>query len=77
MGETDTWVKLATYPSNLEAERAQATLESAGIPAMVQSHGGAGIFGPGFQGPVPGGTVLLVPSRQLDRAWTLVVGNSV
>ena len=70
----DSWVKLASYATVLEAEGAKAVLESAGIPAMLQSHGGTGIFGAGFQGPVPGGTTLLVPSRQLDRAWSIVVG---
>ena len=71
--ETGRWVKLATYGTTFETERARATLEAAGIPAMVQSNIGAGAFGAGFQGPVPGGVALLVPALDLDRAWTLVV----
>jgi hypothetical protein len=71
--ETDSWMKLATYATTFDAERAKATLESARIPAMVQSHGGTGLFGAGFQGPVPGGVAVMVRSHDLDRAWTLVV----
>jgi hypothetical protein len=71
--ETDRWVKVATFPTKFDAERAKATLDNAGIPAILQSHGGAGIFGPGYQGGVPGGVQLLVPSRELERAWSLVV----
>jgi Putative prokaryotic signal transducing protein len=71
--ETEQWIKLATYATNFDAERAKATLESARIPAMVQSHAGTGLFGAGFQGPVPGGVAVMVRSRDLDRAWTLVV----
>jgi hypothetical protein len=66
------FVMLAKYPTIFEAERAQATLESAGIPAMVQSHGG-GAFGPGFQGPVVGGASVIVRAADVERAWTLVV----
>ena len=75
--KTNQWVKLASYPTVFDAERAKATLDSAGIPALLQSHGGAGALGTGFQGPVPGGVVLQVQAEDLDRAWTLVVENSV
>jgi hypothetical protein len=71
--ETDHWTKLATYATTFDAEVAKATLESAHIPAMIQSHSGTGIFGAGFQGTVPGGVSLMVRSHDLDRAWTLVV----
>jgi hypothetical protein len=70
------WVKLASYPTVFAAERAKATLDSAGIPALLQSHGGSGVFGPGFQGSVPGGVTIQVQEQDLDRAWTLVVENS-
>jgi hypothetical protein len=46
------------------------------IPAMIQSHAGVGVFGAGFQGTVPGGVTLMVPSTALDRAWTLIVGKT-
>jgi hypothetical protein len=74
--DADQWAKLASYPTTLDAELAKAALEGAGIPAMLQSHGGTGVFGAGFQGAVPGGVTLLVPSRELDRAWSLVVDLS-
>lgn len=71
--ESEHWVKLASYATTFEAERAKAVLDSAGIPAMLKSHGVSGVFGAGFQGTVPGGVVLLVSSYDLDRAWRLVV----
>ena len=74
--KTNQWVKLASYPTVFDAERAKATLDSGGIPAILQSHGATGLFGAGFQGVVPGGVVLQVRSEDLDRAWTLVVENS-
>lgn len=70
------WVKLASYATVFDAERAKATLDNAGIPALLKSHGATGLFGPGFQGTVPGGVVLEVPSQDLERAWTLVVESS-
>jgi hypothetical protein len=69
---SNSWVVLAKYPSIFEAERVKATLESAGIPTMVQSHG-VGVFGPGYQGPAAGGASVLVPSPALDQAWDVVV----
>ena len=74
--EIDRWVKLATYATTFDAEFAKARLDSAGVPALVQSHAGAGLFGAGFQGPVPGGAAVLVRALDLDRAWTLVVDLS-
>lgn len=69
---SSSWVVLATYGTVFDAERAKVTLDNAGIPTMVQSNGG-GAFGPGYQGPTPGGASVLVPSQALDRAWHLVV----
>ena len=71
--QNDHWVKLANYPTVFDAERAKAMLASAGIPVLLKNHSGGGAFGPGFQGPVPGGVTVEVPSRELDRAWSLVV----
>jgi len=67
-------VKLASFATAFEAERAVATLESAGIPAMIKSHGGGIIFAGGH---VPGDVELFVRRRDIDRAWKLVVGETV
>lgn len=73
MADGDRWTVLATFPTILEAEVARATLETAGIPSLLQSHGGSGVFGPGFQGAVTGGATVLVAATDLEEAWTLVV----
>jgi hypothetical protein len=70
------WMTLATYATMFEAELAKAALDSANIPALIRSHGAAGLFGAGFQGAVPGGVAVLVPAADLDRAWTVVVDRS-
>jgi hypothetical protein len=67
------WTIVAKYPTVFDAERAKATLEIEGIEAMIQSHGGTGVFGPGYQGPVIGGVSLLVRAADLEKAWVLVV----
>lgn len=74
MTESHEPVKLASFATTFEAERAVATLESAGIPAMIKSHGGGIIFG---AGPVPGGVELFVRKKDVDRAWRLVVRETV
>jgi hypothetical protein len=74
MSESHEPVKLANFSTAFEAERAVATLESAGIPAMVKSHAGGNIFG---AGPVPGGVELYVRKKDVDRAWQLVVREAV
>jgi hypothetical protein len=65
------WVKLATFTSGLDADVARATLEEAEIPVQVRGHH-VGIFGPSFQGPVPGGIDVYVPSPELARARELL-----
>jgi hypothetical protein len=72
---TDNWVKLASFGTTFEAERAMAALETEGIPALLQSHAGSGLFGAGFQGPVPGGLQVMVRPPDLERAWTLIVDH--
>jgi len=61
------WVKVRGYSTRLEAELAQARLQGADIPATIVSHSG-GVFGAGFQGYVPGGVMLQVPSSRLRDA---------
>ena len=74
--QSDHWVKPASYATVFDAERAKATLDSAGVPALLKNHGGTGAFGAGFQGLVPGGVSVEVRSSDLDRAWTLVVEST-
>ena len=71
--EPERLVMLARYSTVLDAERAKATLESEGIDSVVESGAAPGIFGPGFQGAVPGGVAVLVRSADVDRAWQVVV----
>jgi hypothetical protein len=71
--EPERLVMLARYPTVFDAERAKATLESQGIESVIESNGAPGIFGPGFQGSVPGGASVLVRSSDIDRAWQVVV----
>jgi hypothetical protein len=65
------WVKLATFTSGLDADLARATLEEADIPVQVRGLP-VGVFGPSFQGAVPGGVDVYVPSPELDRARDLL-----
>ena len=69
------WVTVATYSTGLEADIARDALESADIPVMVLS-GSAGIFGLSFQGSVPGGVALQVPSPELERAMKVIQGDA-
>ena len=61
------WMRVASFSTGLEADIARATLEEAGIPVQVRS-GRAGLFGLTFQGFLPGGITLEVPSPELERA---------
>ncbi len=69
-----TWVPAATFSSTLEAEIARQTLEAEGIPSIFKNQK-TGIFGPGYQGPVPGGVDVCVPSPELERARELIGGD--
>jgi hypothetical protein len=66
------WTKLATFGSGLEADIARATLEEAKIPVQVRGHQQTGVFGPSFQGSVPGGIDVYVPSPEVSRARELL-----
>jgi len=71
--EQERLVMLARYPTVFDAERAKAALESEGIDSVIESGSAPGIFGPGFQGSVPGGVGVLVRTSDIDRAWQIVV----
>ena len=65
------WVKVATFSSGFDVDLARATLEEADIPVQVRGQQ-VGIFGPAFQGPIPGGIDVYVPSPELKRARELL-----
>jgi hypothetical protein len=65
------WVKLATFASGLDADVARARLEEAEVPVQIRGQH-IGMFGPAFQGPVPGGVDLYVPSPELEYARDLL-----
>lgn len=68
MSERAHWARATTCRSILEAELSKQSLESAGIPARIRAHDLVGVFGPGFQGTVPRGVDLLVPSPLVSEA---------
>ena len=73
------WTELASYSSGFEADMAIGQLESAGIPALRDSHDTVGIFGAGFQGATSKGVTVRVPASLLDearKAVTLVDGTA-
>ena len=65
------WIKLATFGSGLEADIARARLEEADIPVQLRGQQ-TGAFGPSFQGAVPGGLDIYVPSPELEHARELL-----
>ena len=69
------WVKAREFSTRFEAELARARIESEDIPAVIKSHE-AGIFGPGFQGVVPSGVELHVPSSCLREVEALLDENT-
>lgn len=65
------WVKLAAVANTLEAEQMRQTLDAAGIPVLIRGLQ-PGIFGGGFQGLIPHGVDVCVPSPELERARELL-----
>ncbi len=65
------YVLVASYGTGFDADLARATLESAGIPVLLKGNT-AGMVGGAFQGIVPGGVEIHVPSPELERARTLL-----
>jgi hypothetical protein len=61
------WVKAEEFATQFEAELARARLTSAEIPCIIKSHS-TGLFGPGYQGFIPGGVELHVPEPLLEEA---------
>lgn len=70
-----TWTKAREFATGFEAELARARIESADIPVTIKSHEG-GMFGAGFQGVVPSGVELHVPSDRLAEVQALLDSDS-
>jgi hypothetical protein len=67
-GAGSEWVPVATYGMVYEADFARATLQSAGIPVLVQGGEHVAIFGPGWMGPSTRGITVMVPRECLEEA---------
>ena len=65
------WVRITTCSTVFEAEQIRNTLDGAGIPVFLRGLQ-PGVFGPGFQGVIPGGIDVCVPSPELSAARALV-----
>lgn len=71
MTEHDSWVPLSEYAAGYEVDLAVATLESAGIPALVKGRE-SGIWGPAFGGPTSQGMSVWVPAAHEEEARRLL-----
>ncbi|HSG81139.1 MAG TPA: DUF2007 domain-containing protein [Gemmatimonadota bacterium] len=69
-------VKVASFPSRLEAGFAASILESNGILHTIRGDD-VGIFGPGHQGPFVGGVDLLVAESDVETARQLLVDSGL
>ncbi|HLV26425.1 MAG TPA: DUF2007 domain-containing protein [Gemmatimonadales bacterium] len=65
------WSLLTVVGTSLEVDMMKQTLDAEEIPALVRGPY-AGVFGGGYQGPVPGGIQILVPEQELERARDLL-----
>ncbi|MEO5798083.1 MAG: hypothetical protein ABIZ70_01375 [Gemmatimonadales bacterium] len=71
MTEANTWITVGAFGTGLEADMARELLVAANIPVMMHGEQ-TGIFGPGFQGWVPGGVGLAVPTAFAEQARELM-----
>src|SRR5690606_30426827 len=65
------WVRLTATSTTLEAEMLRQALEEEDIPVLLRGTY-SGVFGGAYQGPVPGGVHLLVPSPLLEDARRII-----
>jgi hypothetical protein len=65
------WVAVGRYSAGFEVDLAVATLESAGIPAVVKGRE-SGIWGPAFAGPTSQGMSLWVRAEHEEEARQLL-----
>jgi hypothetical protein len=69
------WTPVGSFGTGIDADIARELLIAAGIPVLIRSER-TGIFGPGFQGSVPGGVGLAVPAAHADRARELLSSDA-
>jgi hypothetical protein len=69
--DTPGWTTIGSFGTGLEADMARERLITAGIPVLMRTER-SGIFGPGFQGAMPGGAGLAVPAAFADQARALL-----
>ncbi len=65
------FVKVADFPSRMEAETVGHALDQYGIPFLVRTDD-IGIFGPGFIMPSAGGASLWVPAERMPEVTELL-----
>jgi hypothetical protein len=70
------WTAIGSFGTGLDADIARELLIAAEIPVLVRSER-TGLFGPAFQGAVPGGVSLVVPAAHAERARELLASNAV
>lgn len=76
MTGTREWTTIGSFGTGIDADIARELLIAAGIPVLMRSDRD-GIFGPGFQGAVPGGVGLAVPLAFADQARKLLDSDGV
>jgi len=65
---TESWIKLASYGAEYEADLAVGRLTAAGIETRVDHRGGVGLFGAGHGGKTVRGVEVYVPAAQVEAA---------
>jgi hypothetical protein len=75
MTERREWTTIASFGTGIDADIARELLIAAGIPVLMRSER-SGIFGPGFQGSVPGGVGLAVPVAFVKQARELLASDA-
>ena len=76
MTATREWTTFGSFGTGLEADMARELLLTASIPVLMRTER-SGIFGPGFQGSMPGGAGLAVPAAFADRARARLASDAV
>ena len=76
MTEERGWTAVGSFATGLDADIARELLIASGIPVMMHGEQ-TGLFGPGFQGWVPGGVGLAVPRAHAKQAREILDARAV